>query len=287
METRSWKDGHMTLQEKYDQHMASKMHCLCTESNLDPFLQKHPARPEMTTFETWEGVIYALPTLCFFIYVGFVYGNNETKFYLHTRKLRKRRAEGQSTSQDDEEENMRIRERSQNNWILSEILTYIPTPIFIAIKLSLGVGQQFNWYMVLSPFILTCWYHAFNALRDGNYFITEQSQINIEITKNNMALQLENMVRDGVTEEELQEMRKTHEHLLANIYVSQEDEHAPQSEQPTVDASSSSSSSAAPPHLQKNEADQNAAVLPVGDVEEEKVTLSQKEIASKLPFGRK
>lgn len=277
MEARSWKYGHLTLQEKYDQHAASNLHCPCTEANPDPFFQKHPTRPMMTTVETWEGFIVMFPTLALFLYVGFTYGNNETKYYLYTRKLRKRRAEGQRTSADEAEEDMRMKERSENNWILSEVLTYILSPILVAIKLSFGIGDQFNWYIALGPFILLCWYHAFNAAKEGNYWFREQAHINMEITRNNMELQVENMERDGASEEELQELRAVHDQILADVSVLDEDDQMPQSETPISDTT------AAPTETDVNK---SAAVLPTDD-DDEKVTLSQKEIANKLPFGKK
>jgi len=206
LENRSWKYGHLSPTEKYDEHVLNIQHCECIPPSSDPYLQKHTERPLMSGIEMWEGFVYGLPTLVFFTYFAFKLSSYQHKFRQNTQRILARQNAGITNPDDDETFRYLQQEKEANQQMISRILWFIITPILICVKLSFGLKDEINWYVVISPFIVLCIVYMTEGFQNKIWWFREQGEVNQMINEVNVGIIMETGRNRGLNEYQMEEL---------------------------------------------------------------------------------
>ena len=224
LENRSWKYGYLSPTGKIDEHTINIFHCECVPPSSDPYLQKHPERPLMTQFYQWEGFIYASPTLIFFGYLALKLSSYQHKFRQNAQSIIARRNANAAREGDDDMFLHLQEEKEANQQIIDRILWFLPTPLGICIKLSFGVTDQFNWYVVFTPAIITCIIYMTEGYRHNVWWFREQRDINRMLNENSANMILENAIRRNENEEDIIELQAILNDTTNRVNIDDDDE---------------------------------------------------------------
>jgi hypothetical protein len=224
LENRSWKYGHLSPTEKYYEHIENNRHCECNPPSSDPYLQKHTSAPLMSGFEMWEGFIYGCPTLIFFTYFALKLSSYQHKFRQNTQRILARLNVNVSQGVDSDTFLHLQQEKEANQQLISRILWFIITPLLICVKLSFGLTNQINWYVVFSPWLVLCIVYMTEGYQHGVWWFREQAEVNQMLNEVNANIVLEEGRNRNLNEEELSQLQDRLNDTLYSYNINDDDD---------------------------------------------------------------